>query len=125
MKSHSTYLPVREHQRFKAMQRALVLFPQSPEALPYHIIDISQGGLSFRYLGNKLKSSEISEINLYHEYELIVDSIPIEMISDYRLRDNLVPVRRGSLSFSRLDKEQKAQIETFIKSFTLPGQSKN
>ncbi len=125
MKSHSNYLPVREHKRFKAMQRALVLFPQSPEALPYHIIDISQGGLSFRYLGNKLKSAEISEINLYHEYELIVDAIPIEMVSDYRLRDNLVPVRRGSLSFSGVNKDKMTQIETFIKNFTLPDKSNN
>ena len=118
MKSRIQFSPVRKHQRFKAMGRALVLVNHGPEALPYHIVDISEGGLSFRYLGHKLPNSEIDTISLYHDYELIVGDIPIQAVSDFRLRDNLVPVRRGSVSFGELNQEQLSQLETFIQNYT-------
>jgi hypothetical protein len=114
MESHPTYQPLRGHQRFKAKQRALVLFTQGEDALPYHIIDISEGGLSFRYLGRKLKHAEIDKISLYHEYELMVESLPVTTVSDSQLRDNLVPVRRGSISFCNLTPEQQHKLATFI-----------
>ncbi|MDA3903375.1 MAG: PilZ domain-containing protein [Desulfuromusa sp.] len=118
MESRIQYSPVRAHQRFSAMDRALVLINQGPESLPYHIMDISEGGLSFRYLGQKLKRSEIKKVSLYHDYKLVVDDIPINTISDYRLRDNLVPVRRGSIIFKELNPEQLSKLETFIQRFT-------
>lgn len=118
MESRIKYSPVREHQRFKAMGRALVLINQGPESLPYHIMDISEGGLSFRYLGHKLKKSQINRISLYHDHELIVQDLPIKSISDYRLRDNLVPVRRGSVRFDELNPEKKSQLEYFIQNYT-------
>jgi hypothetical protein len=118
MESRIKYSPVREYQRFKAMDRALILIDQGPESLPYHIMDISEGGLSFRYLGQKLRRSEVKKISLYHDNELIVDDLPIKSISDYRLRDNLVPVRRGSVRFAELEKEKLQKLECFIRSFT-------
>ena len=118
MEGHLRYQPERNSPRFKAMHRALVLVTQGPEALPFHIIDISTGGLAFRYLGQKLDRSEISTISLYHDFDLIVDKIPVKAVSDYRLRDNLVPVRRGSLSFEPLNPEQRSQLERFIEKFT-------
>ena len=118
MKSQPTYQTIREHHRLTAKQRALVLFPQEEDALPYHIIDISEGGLSFRYLGKKLKHSEIDKVSLYHEYKLIVDTIPVEPVSDYRLRNNLVPVRRSSIRFSALNREQKRNLYVFIQENT-------
>lgn len=118
MESRLKYQPAREHQRFKAMHRALILINRGPESLPYHIMDISEGGLSYRYLGQKLKRSEVKEISLYHNYELILDAVPVKTVSDYRLRDNLVPVRRGSLRFKDLSDEQQGRLERFIKEFT-------
>ena len=118
MESRVKYSPVRSYQRFKAMERALVLVDQGPESLPFHIVDISEGGLSFRYLGQKLKRSEVKKVSLYHDYKLIVEDIPIKAISDHRLRNNIVPVRRGSILFKELDPEKHSQLETFIKSFT-------
>jgi len=117
MESRVKYSPVRSYQRFKAMDRALVLVDQGPESLPFHIMDISEGGLSFRYLGQKLKRSEIKKISLYHDYKLIVDDIPIKAISDYRLQDNIVPIRRGSILFKDLDPEKLSKLETFIREF--------
>ena len=118
MESRIQFSPVREYQRFKAMDRALVLINQGPAALPYHIMDISEGGLSFRYLGHKLKPTCIEKISLYHNHELIVEDIPIQSVSDFRLRDNLVPVRRGSVRFGKLTAEQLSKLELFIQNFT-------
>jgi len=118
MESHLKFQPERTYPRFKAMERALVLVSQGPEALPYHIIDISTGGLAFRYLGQKLNRSEISKISLYHNYDLVVEDIPVKAVSDYRLRDNLVPVRRGSLCFESLNPQQRSLLEHFIEKFS-------
>lgn len=118
MESRVQYSPARKHQRFKATERALVLIDQGPESLPYHIMDISEGGLSFRYLGQKLKRSDVKKISLYHDYKLVVDDLPIKAISDRRLEDNLVPVRRGSLCFDQLDNEKNSQLERFIRNYT-------
>ncbi len=119
MESQVQYSPVRSYQRFKAADRALVLVDQGSESLPYHIVDISEGGLSFRYLGQKLKRSDIKKISLYHNEQLIVDDLPIKNISDHRLRDNMVPVRRGSIRFKELDPDKLSKLENFIQKFTV------
>ncbi len=118
MECRIQYSPARIHQRFSAMDRALVLINQGEESLPFHIVDISEGGLSFRYLGKKLKRSEINKVSLYYDSQLVVDDLPINAISDYRMRDNLVPVRRGSIIFQELTPEQLAKLEVFIKRYT-------
>jgi hypothetical protein len=118
MESRLKYQPAREFQRFKAMHRALVLIDRGPESLPFHIMDISESGLSFRYLGQKLKRSAVKEISLYHDFDLVVEGIPVETVSDYRLHDNLVPVRRGSLIFKELSDQQRCQLERFIQNYT-------
>jgi len=118
MESRIMYQPAREHQRFKAAHRALVLVDRGPDSLPYHIMDISESGLSFRYLGQKLKRSEVKEISLYHDFDLIVDKIPVKTVSDQRLQDNLVPIRRSSVQFKDLNDEQRTQLEKFIQNYT-------
>lgn len=118
MESRFQYSPVRENQRFQAVDRALVLIDRGPESLPFHIMDISESGLSFRYLGQKLKKTDIKELSLYHNHELIVDKLPVRSVSDYRLKDNLVPVRRGSVRFGPLSDEQLLKLKTFIRFYT-------
>ena len=120
MENHSTHQPVRRHQRFKAQERALVSLPLDSEDLPYHIIDICEGGLSFRYLGEKIKTAKIPPINLYYEYELIVGDLPVKEVSDYQLLDDVVPVRRKSLCFESLSIEQHNRLSLFIEHFTEP-----
>src|SRR6056297_1072841 len=118
MESRIQYSPVRQHQRFKAKDRALVLVNNGPESLPFHIIDISEGGLSFRYLGHKLKRSEVKSVSLFHNHDLVVKDLPIKSISDHRLRDNLVPVRRGSVRFAELEDDKLSKLEHFIRDYT-------
>lgn len=118
MKSQLSYQSSREHRRFKANHRAMAIHPEGPEAIPYHVIDISKGGLSYRYLGKKIHPANAEKINLYCEHELIIASIPVVPVSDYRLRDNLVPVRRRSFRFGVLSREQQSQLEIFLQNYT-------
>lgn len=118
MESRIQYSPVRQHQRFKAKDRALALLNNGPESLPFHIMDISEGGLSFRYLGPKLKRSEVKCVSLYHNHDLVVKDLPIQAVSDFRLRDNLVPVRRGSVRFAELENDKLSRLERFIRNYT-------
>jgi len=120
LENHSSHQPVRRYQRFKAQERALVSLPLDSEDLPYHIIDICEGGLSFRYLGKKIKASKIPPINLYYESELIVGDLPVKEVSDYQLFDDVVPVRRKSLCFESLSMEQQNRLSLFIECFTKP-----
>ncbi|WP_020676366.1 PilZ domain-containing protein [Geopsychrobacter electrodiphilus] len=111
--SHDTS-KVRKYPRHKVVQRALVLINQGLDSLPFHIVDVSKGGLAYRYLGPRLKQSKAYKVNLYHETELIVEGLPVKPISDQSLTKSTVPLRRGSFRFETLDSEQNALIERFI-----------
>jgi hypothetical protein len=114
MDDQSGFLMSREHKRFKVKQRALVFLPQGPEATPYHILDISEGGLSFSYLGEKINLTGTFPVDLYDDQELVVENLPVKAVSDCRLRDDLVPVRRGSFCFESLSPNQRNGLVTFI-----------
>jgi c-di-GMP-binding flagellar brake protein YcgR len=107
---------IRRDPRHKGAKRAFVLVPENSDALPLHIVDISKGGLSYRYLGEK--KFESKKVNLYHESELIAEGIPVKSISDNRLQNNMLPLRRRSLRFEELSPLQNEQIERFIAVFT-------
>ena len=116
--NHPSYRPFRRYQRFTARARALVLFTVDSQNLPFHIIDICDGGLSFRYLGEKIKTSKIPIISLYYEFELIVEDLPVKEVYDNQLHDDILPVRRKSLCFESLSIEQHNRVSFFIERFT-------
>ncbi len=115
MEDQTGYLLNRRHTRFKAKKRALVFLPKGPELLPYHIIDISEGGLSFSYLGEKINLEGIFPVSLYNDKELVVKNLPVKAVSDCQLHDALVPVRRGSICFESVRGKKQNGLVTFIK----------
>ena len=119
MEDNTGYLLAREHERFKAKQRALVLLPQKSKPLPFHIIDISEGGLSFTYLGERIDLKGNYSVSLYDDQEMIVGDLPVKAVSNIRLSNVLVPVNRGSLCFEALDLNQRRSLSTFIKTCTV------
>lgn len=120
MERDLVYDTIRSHQRFSGKPRALVLVQDEDDNLPYHIVQIGNGGLSFRYLGEKLNYSGISKISLYHEDQLIVDSIPAKPVADFRIRDDyFVPVRCRCVCFKELADEQKQTLDYFIQNYTV------
>ena len=119
MESQTAYQQTRRYPRFTAKHRALVLLENESGGLPYHIVQIGKGGLSFRYLGQKLYPGEIFRISLYYEDQLMVESIPAKLVSDYRLQDNLVPIRCSCVCFEELDDELEKKLDDFIRNCTV------
>ena len=114
------YQPARRFPRFNANHRALVVLEGDVDHLPHHVVQIGEGGLSFRYLGQKIKPGELKSLSLYLEDQLIVESVPVQPVSDYRLEGNLVPVRCMCVSFQEMTAEQKRDLDEFIKHYTSP-----
>jgi hypothetical protein len=120
MERDFVYNTARRYQRFSGKPRSLALVGDENNNLPYHIVQIGKGGLSFRYLGKKLNYSAISKINLYYEEQLIVDSIPVKPIADFLIRDNyFVPVRCHCVCFKELASEQRQTLDNFIQNYTV------
>ncbi len=106
----------RAHQRFGAMNRALVVV--GDEALPYHIVDISLGGLAFRYIGEERLARKVSELNILYDDKTFLEKVPVESVSDISLREGYIPMRRLGVKYRDLTPDQKSRLQTFIQSYT-------
>lgn len=109
----------REFPRYQAMDRALAMVSEPEASMPYHIIDISKGGLAFRYLGNKMESDEIAELDLYFNDTLCAKGIPVDCVADTWTGSDLTDIRRNCLSFKNLSTDQQEQVNLFIQQYTL------
>lgn len=110
----------RESPRFQAMDRALAMISQPPANMPYHIIDISRGGLAFRYLGDKLKENNIAKLDLYYNGTLHLQGLSVVTVADSWTGSDLTDIRRNCISFNGFTDEQQEQLELFIEQYTLP-----
>jgi hypothetical protein len=84
------------------------------------VIDISKGGLAFRYVsvGERLKGPLELDL-LSHQYDYRIDKIPIKIITDLELANKKAfkstTLKRVGVQFGKLTREQKSKIEHFIK----------
>ena len=112
----------REGGRFEVEDGAFVLLgPRS--SLLGQIIEISLGGLSFLYTTAKEPPKDPSELDiLLADHSFYFDKIPCSIVSDFEIRHELSmgskTIRRCSVSFGELSKDQKLQLEYFIRNHT-------
>jgi hypothetical protein len=105
----------RTHKRFPAKERALVsLRSDAYGMLLYHLIEISNGGLSFRYLREDVLINGSSELSIVIEDNYYMTEIPVETVSDSPLVNSYIPFRRRGLRFGELSPMQKSQLNDFI-----------
>ncbi|OGR01084.1 MAG: hypothetical protein A2511_00475 [Deltaproteobacteria bacterium RIFOXYD12_FULL_50_9] len=104
----------RLHPRFSARERALVTLNGNDLGMPYHMIDISEGGMSFRYLNENPLSLTDQKMDLYLEDELYVGRLPVIVIDDRQVGDEFIPKRRCCVRFGKLSQAQQLQLQTFI-----------
>jgi hypothetical protein len=105
----------RVHKRVPAKERALVYIGSESDCMLYHLIDISNGGLSFRYLGEDVSTQGLSELSLVLKDTCYAAALPVETVSDTPLINNNVTIRRRSVRFGELSAMQKSQLYDFIK----------
>ena len=86
------------------------------------IIDVSTGGLAFRYVGTKEPSN--GELSIFlAERDFYVGQIPFRTISDFEIAGKTpstsVALRRSGVQFGKLSDHQTSQLEHFLNGLTL------
>ena len=104
----------RSHQRFKVLSGVFALNSRFGQ-----VVDISLGGISFRYINRGEWSTGDAENGaLFGEDDLCVDNIPLQTVSDEvssgGVSTDETTVRRRSLKFGPLTRQQKNLLEHFI-----------
>jgi c-di-GMP-binding flagellar brake protein YcgR len=102
------------------MERALLTMGQDKESV-YHLVDISRGGIGFRYIGNKCRTAGVDSVDLYHHEDLWLDGLPVQSVEDVPLSNGTISYRRCGLRFAELTDEQIERLELFIMSSTQPA----
>ncbi len=123
----SEYIPEkRRHPRYIAGKRALIRVDSAPDT-PFHLVDISHGGLAFRYLGGKKEGEKITRISLEDDEHIYLEKIQVSPITDIDISSQsttgrggmIVSRRRVSLQFTNVTPEQEAGLEAFIREHTV------
>ena len=111
----------RNHTRFQVPKSAFVGFGPY-DAKVGQIIDVSTGGLAFRYVGTEEPSN--GELSIFlAERDFYVGQIPFKTISDFEIAGKTpstpVPLRRSGVQFGRLTGDQTSRLEHLLHSLTL------
>jgi len=110
------------HKRLKAHEGAFAVHKDySDKRKLGKILDISAGGLSFRYASGKIGIRATFDLDI-----LLVDGsfslkgLPSKIISDFVLEDESTApkMRRRGVKFEGLVDIQKSQLEHFIQNYT-------
>ena len=121
MAVHKEIVERRKHTRFQVPKSAFVGFGPY-DAKVGQIIDVSTGGLAFRYVGTEEPSN--GELSIFlAERDFYVGQIPFKTISDFEIAgknpSTSVPLRRSGVQFGQLTDHQSSQLEHLLHSLTL------
>jgi c-di-GMP-binding flagellar brake protein YcgR len=118
----------RKHQRFQVRDGAFVA-PRARTRKLWQIIDISKGGLSFRYVAHGDKPSGCFELDIVtRDVSFSLEKIPARSVSDCKMVNHPPSrhaMRRCSVAFGDLTTRQKSLLEQFIRDHTEQGGSEN
>ncbi|MCB2183722.1 MAG: PilZ domain-containing protein [Desulfobulbaceae bacterium] len=96
--------------RYRINECALAIFNN---AIPFHIIDISSNGLSFRYIGNEKWFDDPLSLDIVYD-NLLLKKIPVKTVSDQPITNDFIQTRRHSVQFVNLSQEEIEKINCFI-----------
>ena len=88
------------------------------------IIDISQGGLAFRYMVTDSQEDASDELDIFLIGNVFhLDRIPLRIICDLKVSETPSPrssrIRRCGLQFGELTQDQMLQVDYFIQHHTV------
>ena len=112
----------RKYARFKPKRRALAALSYSP-TVAGHVVNISEGGLSFRYVASQKRSEESAHLNLLTpDGAFQYKALPFKTVWDYALPDDFslgsISTRYCGVEFGSLSDEEKSEIRRFIETHT-------
>ncbi len=109
----------RKHKRYKVTKRAFAVL--GPEAVKLcHLIDISRGGLAFRYFVDSTgMAEEMETVDILGGEDFYLEKVPVRIVSDNILVNDSpfssVAMRRRGVQFGPLTPKQREQVDYFIK----------
>ena len=104
----------RIHKRFNVNNRSTVLtFPTT--ILSYSVLDVSDTGLSFTYIGWEKWPQEGIKIDIL-DREYFLENIPAHIINDAQFNEKSKSLRRCSVEFGLLNEDQKYNLRRYIES---------
>ncbi len=120
----------REHQRYRVPTNSYISLG-SDDPIMGQIIDISVGGIAFRYMGSAELPDE-SHLDIFlTEGDLCLSKVPFRTVSDYEIPNTVlcktvdpIPIscrtmRRSGLQFGELTPDQQAQLEQCLQNHTI------
>jgi hypothetical protein len=111
----------RKDKRFEAPAGLFVAFKPHDARLG-EIIDISMGGLAFRYLATKKLSNGSYKLKIFlTEGDFYLHDLRFETVTDFgtfQIPHTSITMRRSGLQFGELTPDQRAQLKHFIHNHT-------
>lgn len=113
----------RKHKRFRSQDLAFAAFGSHIKEIG-QIIDISRGGLAFRYVADGDRLNESRELEIYLANNgFHLKEVPFNTISDFELTSefptSFIIMRRRGVQFGELTQDQVSQLGYFIQNHTV------
>jgi hypothetical protein len=108
----------RKHKRYKVTKRAFAVL--GPEAVKLcHLIDISKGGLAFRYfVDSNGMTEEMDNLDILGGEDFYLEKVPVRVVTDMALKDespfSSIAMRRRGVQFGQLTPKQREEVDYFI-----------
>jgi hypothetical protein len=118
----------REHQRLRLHDGAFATLSPHP-LVAGQILNISKGGLSFRYIASRDHLKDASNLNiLLTNGSFGLHNIPVKPVWDHATPDDfssgLISTRHCAVRFGNLTDEQRSDLKNFFKNHTTSPISK-
>ena len=104
----------RAHKRLPIKERVLVFIIPSTTGSMYHVVDIAEGGLAFRYIGQEEMTGEIKQLSILIGDNLWLDSLPVSPSFDVPINNGYIPMRKKGIRFGSLSSIQKNKLQDFL-----------
>jgi len=113
----------RKHKRFRSQDLAFAAFGSHIKEIG-QIMDISMGGLAFRYIADGDQLNESHELEIYLANNgFHLKEVPFNTISDFELTSEFplssIIMRRRGVQFGELPQTRVSQLEYFIQNHTV------
>ena len=116
IESKTAMMDRRHHPRFIVQEPASVVVTGDDVGLPYHLVNISAGGMAFRYLNSTPLPLTDSQMDIYMGGDLYIGRLPITVVDDRPLVSDSIPARHCGVRFGVLTPAQQIQLQSFIHS---------
>ena len=114
----------REHERYAARDDVVAALRSSLKSKVGLVMNVSRGGLAFRYVESTDMVAEPLELDLkLGETGVNLKGVPVKLVNDTSMANefsfSLIPLRKCSLQFGQMTREQTSKLELLLQYHTI------